>query len=186
MIKTKQIIQILFLFIILIEKARFQATNDLTDMPTSSTELIITSTDLSDIPSSSTDLVDIPSSSTDSSIFFTDSSTYIESVEKTLPAEGPIEKNERLCKDTQPLKGIKEECFKGNTISQNEMCCYMTVKYETNEHYSCIPVSIDKKSVKEKIKALKQEYEGSKSIDIDCNSSLIRISSISILLIFIF
>ena len=167
MIKTNQILHILFLFIILIEKAKFQGSPGLstTDLPT---------TDLS-----TTDLPPTDLSTTD----FPDS---LKSQETTIPTEGKIDIEKRLCKDTQPLKGIKGECFDGNIISSNEVCCYMTIKYETNEHYSCIAVSKDKKTIKDTIKALKQEYEGSKSIDIDCDSSLIKISLISILLIFIF
>ena len=101
--------------------------------------------------------------------------------------ESPEEKARRLCKETQPLKGIKEECYNGNEIeNSNEVCCYMTIKYEANDHFACIAVTKDKSSIKNKIDEIKKEYEGSKSISIDCNSSLIRITLISFLLFLIF
>ena len=99
-----------------------------------------------------------------------------------------LEEYERkLCNETQPLKGIKEECYNGNELSNsNEVCCYMTIKYDTNDHYACIAVTKDKSSIKSKIDEIKKAYEGSKSISIDCNSSLIRITLISFLLFLIF
>ena len=91
------------------------------------------------------------------------------------------ERQKKLCDTTQPLKGIKEECFKGNEISYGETCCYMTIKYETNEYFSCVAVKKDKSLIKEKINQIKKDYEGSKSIDIDCKSSFIKIYLISFL-----
>ena len=97
------------------------------------------------------------------------------------------EKSKRLCGETQPLKGIKEECYQEEiTNSNNEVCCYMTIKYETSEHFECIPVNKNLAEIKNKIKEIKQNYEGSKSINIDCNSSLIRITLISFLLFLLF
>ena len=61
----------------------------------------------------------------------------------------------------------------------------MTIKYENNEHYACTAVSKDLGSIKNKIQEIKENYQGSKSIYIDCNSSLIKISLISSLLFFI-
>ena len=101
------------------------------------------------------------------------------------PPEDSATIEKKLCDNTQPLKGIKEECFKGNHLSSGETCCYMTIKYETNEHFACIAVSKDLSSIKNLINQKKQEYDGSKSVSIDCNSSLIQISLIS-LLFFIF
>ena len=92
-----------------------------------------------------------------------------------------IVRQKKLCDTTQPLKGIKEECFKGNELSNGETCCYMTIKYETNEYFSCVAVQKDKSIIKERINQIRQEYEGSKSIDIDCNSSFIKIFLISFL-----
>ena len=99
------------------------------------------------------------------------------------PNESPneIERQKKLCDTTQPLKGIKEECFKGNELSYGETCCYMTIKYETNEYFSCVAVKKDKSLIKEKINQIKKDYEGSKSIDIDCKSSFIKIYLISFL-----
>ena len=177
MIKTNQILHILFLFIILIEKAKFQGSPGLSTTDLSTTDLPTTDLSTTDLPTTYLPINDLD---------HTDLTTSLVTKETTKPTEDKIDIEKRLCKDTQPLKGIKEECFNGNIISSNEVCCYMTIKYETNEHYSCIAVSKDKKTIKDTIKALKQEYESSKSIDIDCNSSLIKISLISILLIFIF
>ena len=101
--------------------------------------------------------------------------------------ENPEEKSKRLCGETQPLKGIKEECFQEEIKnSNNEVCCYMTIKYETSEHFECIPVNKNLAEIKNKINEIKQNYEGSKSINIDCNSSLIRITLISFLLFLLF
>ena len=101
--------------------------------------------------------------------------------------ETPEEKSKRLCGETQPLKGIKEECYQEEIKnSNNEVCCYMTIKYETSEHFECIPVNKNLAEIKNKIKEIKQNYEGSKSINIDCNSSLIRITLISFLLFLLF
>ena len=55
----------------------------------------------------------------------------------------------------------------------------MTIRYETNEYFSCIAVKKDISSIKDKINQIKQEYESTKSINIDCNSSLIKIYLIS-------
>ena len=96
------------------------------------------------------------------------------------------ERQKTLCEDTQPLKGIKEECYTGNPLISGETCCYMTIKYETNDYYKCVAVKKDITSIKEKIDNYKKDYEGSKSIYIDCNSSLIRISLFSLFLFFIF
>ena len=102
-------------------------------------------------------------------------------------SENPEEKSKRLCGETQPLKGIKEECYQEEIKnSNNEVCCYMTIKYETSEHFECIPVNKNLAEIKNKIKEIKQNYEGSKSINIDCNSSLIRITLISFLLFLLF
>ena len=106
---------------------------------------------------------------------------------KTDKLETKEEKSKRLCGETQPLKGIKEECYQEEIKnSNNEVCCYMTIKYETSEHFECIPVNKNLAEIKNKIKEIKQNYEGSKSINIDCNSSLIRITLISFLLFLLF
>ena len=124
----------------------------------------------------------------DSSIIETGSSsdiTYVEIINEE--TETPEEKSKRLCGETQPLKGIKEECYQEEIKnSNNEVCCYMTIKYETSEHFECIPVNKNLAEIKNKIKEIKQNYEGSKSINIDCNSSLIRITLISFLLFLLF
>ena len=103
-----------------------------------------------------------------------------------LPTESDDERAIRLCGETQPLKGIKEECYQGENNSSEETCCYMTVKYETSQHIECISVKKDLGSIKSKIDEIKKTHEGSKSISIDCNSFLIRITLISFLLFLIF
>ena len=105
---------------------------------------------------------------------------------KHIDIEKEKKEEEELCESTQPLKGIKEECFNGNTLIYGETCCYMTIKYETNDFYKCIAVEKDLTSIKQKIEDYKKIYEGSKSIYIDCKSSFIRISLISLFLFFIF
>ena len=123
----------------------------------------------------------------------TTSSSYVEitdindTTSSTDIIETLEEKSKRLCGETQPLKGIKEECYQEEIKnSNNEVCCYMTIKYETSEHFECIPVNKNLAEIKNKIKEIKQNYEGSKSINIDCNSSLIRITLISFLLFLLF
>ena len=102
-------------------------------------------------------------------------------------SETKEEKAKRLCGETQPLKGIKEECFQEEiNKSNNEVCCYMTIKYETSEHFECIPINKNLGEIKNKINEYKKNYEGSKSISIDCNSPLLRITLISFLLFLIF
>ena len=79
------------------------------------------------------------------------------------------------CFKTSPTKGIVEDCnsnenFKGLDVS----CCYMTVTYKNNKRYSCYPIKQDKNTIKNKIKELKNQYDGSKKISIDCYSSFLK------------
>ena len=75
----------------------------------------------------------------------------------------------KLCEDTNPLKSIKEDFLEGNPNLSEETCYYMTIKYEFNEYYSSTAINKDLSLIKEKIKKIKQEFDGSKSISIDCH-----------------
>ena len=146
--------------------------------------IIITEIIASDTIIDSSNTNEIISNTFDTSKIKDDTSNNIMNNEES---ENPEEKSKRLCGETQPLKGIKEECYQEEIKnSNNEVCCYMTIKYETSEHFECIPVNKNLAEIKNKIKEIKQNYEGSKSINIDCNSSLIRITLISFLLFLLF
>ena len=162
MIKAKQILQILFLFIILLEIV----TNNIRKLDDNRRSL--RKLEVKD-----------ESGSSESSESGSSESESSDSQEQS----GKKEIN--LCEETQPSKGIKEECFHGPEIPSGEICCYMTIKYETNDHYACTAVNRDLDSIKNKIQEIKKNYQGSKSIYIDCNSSLIKISLISFILFFI-
>ena len=146
--------------------------------------IIITEIIASDTIIDSSNTNEIISNTFDTSKIEDDTSNNIMNNEES---ENPEEKSKRLCGETQPLKGIKEECYQEEIKnSNNEVCCYMTIKYETSEYFECIPVNKNLAEIKNKIKEIKQNYEGSKSINIDCNSSLIRITLISFLLFLLF
>ena len=81
------------------------------------------------------------------------------------------------CFKTEPTKGIREDCTSNeNNINLNGKanCCYMTVTYKNNKRYSCYPIKRDKTTIKNKIKELKNIYDGSKKISIDCYSSFLK------------
>ena len=88
------------------------------------------------------------------------------------------------CLETQPTKGIKDDCLEGNII-EGMKCCYMTIKYKEGTTYGCYPIEKKKSVIKEKIKELKNIYKGSKSIKIDCSSSSLK-SYYALLFILIF
>ena len=88
------------------------------------------------------------------------------------------------CLQTEPTKDIIEECTESNKL-KDKVCCYMTVKYEYNSFYTCYPVEKDKKIIERKINEIKGDYDGCKSIRIDCKSSFIKYNLIILLLILI-
>ena len=93
--------------------------------------------------------------------------------------------NSDKCYQIEPTKGIIEDCTEG-AILQNETCCYMTIKYKYNTFHACIPVIKDIKIINERIKILKDIYTGNKSIKINCYKSFVKMSLISIILIFFY
>ena len=176
--EIKLILQILFLFIIVNEISPNESTTP-GETTTTPGETTTTPGETTTTPGETTTT---PGETTTTPV-----ETTTTPVETTTTPGGKASQEEKvICSQTQPLKGIKEECFKGNVLLHGETCCYMTIKYETNEHYECIAVKKDLSSIKETINDIKANYEGSKSINIDCNSSLIRLTLISFLLFFIF
>ena len=87
------------------------------------------------------------------------------------------------CINVAPDEGIDETCT--NQTTSITPCCYMKVKYAHGKTYGCYPVEKDKDTIKEVIKALKKEYIGSKSIEIDCSSKYISLSVISFIVLFL-
>ena len=85
------------------------------------------------------------------------------------------------CINVAPDEGIDETCT--NQTTPITPCCYMKVKYAHGKTYGCYPVEKDKDTIKEVIKALKKEYIGSKSIEIDCSSKYISLSVISFIVL---
>jgi len=208
MVKTKQILQILFLFIILIRIVKNYSTKyeyelkslgELRKLDTDNSGSESSGSESSGSESSGSESSGSESSGSESSGSESSGSESSGSESSGSESSGSessgsessqesenIKLQKERCSETQPLKGIKEDCFQGNSILSGETCCYMTVKYKTNEHYECIAVNKDLKSIKNQIQEIKKNYEGSKSIDIDCNSSLIKISLIPFLLFIIF
>ena len=90
------------------------------------------------------------------------------------------------CYRTEPTKGIKEDCTEIK-VKDGSSCCYMTVKYKNNKKYACYPIKKDKNTIKSKINQLKEKYDGSKKISIDCYSSSLKnlFSRLLILALFI-
>ena len=197
MSKRKKILQFLFLLIIIIEKVSSEEFSNIIDTSSSKNDM----NNIIDTSSSTTDMNNIIDTSSskndmnniiDPSSSTTDMNNIIDSSISTTDikfdnTETPEVKSKRLCGETQPLKGIKEECYQEKIISSNnEVCCYLTIKYETSEHFECIAINKNLAEIKNKINEYKKNYEGSKSISIDCNSPLIRITLISFLLFLIF
>ena len=87
------------------------------------------------------------------------------------------------CINVAPDEGIDETCT--NQTTPITPCCYMKVKYAHGKTYGCYPVEKDKDKIKEVIEALKKEYIGSKSIEIDCSSKYISLSVISFIALFL-
>lgn len=87
------------------------------------------------------------------------------------------------CINVAPDEGIDETCT--NQTTPITPCCYMKVKYAHGKTYGCYPVKKDKDKIKEVIEALKKEYIGSKSIEIDCSSKYISLSVISFIALFL-
>ena len=87
------------------------------------------------------------------------------------------------CINVAPDEGIDETCT--NQTTSITPCCYMKVKYAHGKTYGCYPVKKDKDKIKEVIEALKKEYIGSKSIEIDCSSKYISLSVISFIVLFL-
>ena len=79
------------------------------------------------------------------------------------------------CFKTSPTKGIVKDCTSNENLDNlGVSCCYMTVTYKNNKRYSCYPIKRDKNTIKNKIKELKNLYDGSKKISIDCYSSFLK------------
>ena len=87
------------------------------------------------------------------------------------------------CINVAPDEGIDETCT--NQTTSITPCCYMKVKYAHGKTYGCYPVEKKKDKIKEVIEALKKEYIGSKSIEIDCSSKYISLSVISFIALFL-
>ena len=89
------------------------------------------------------------------------------------------------CENIQPTYGIKEDCI-NYKIFNEQSCCYMTINYKYNDFNVCIRISKDKDEIKKKIKEIKEEYEGCKSVTIDCHSNYIELQKIILTLIVFF
>ena len=94
------------------------------------------------------------------------------------------------CFKTEPTKGIIEDCASDennkNLKDYGVNCCYMTVTYKNNKRYSCYPIKKDKNTIKNKIKELKNRYDGSKKISIDCYSSFLKNAFTGLLIMILF
>ena len=86
------------------------------------------------------------------------------------------------CLQTEPTKDIIEECTEGNKL-KDKVCCYMTVKYEYNNFYTCYPIEKDKKKIEEAINEIKGEYGECKTIKINCKSSFTKYYQFFVLLL---
>ena len=92
---------------------------------------------------------------------------------------------ESICKLTQPIKDIKDDCYIEN-IDDSKKCCYVEVKFKYNTYVICYPVDFEKFKIRDIISILTEEYKvESKSIKIDCNNSFIQLSLVFAILIFI-
>ena len=119
------------------------------------------------------------------SINFTKDIDTTKKVESTLEIGNEINVNNlnKKCSETEPSKGIIEDCSKGNNMTSPEnMCCYMEIKYDYNKYYECIPLNLTNINWKETIIKKKKEY-GANSIKIKCKSSFIRFKLLFLLLI---
>ena len=97
----------------------------------------------------------------------------------------PIYNDHDRCIQTEPTKDIIEECTIGNILNDGYTCCYMEVEFKYSYYYGCIPVQKNLKKIKQKIKEIKGDYYGYKSIDINCNSPYIKYSLFFVLFFFI-
>jgi len=62
----------------------------------------------------------------------------------------------------------------------------MTINYKYNDFNLCIRISKDKDEIKKKIEEIKEEYEGCKSVTIDCHSNYIELVKYSLLFLSLF
>ena len=205
-IYQKYFIQIIYLFLIIHTIHNAGESNPSTDISSSSSS---DSTLSSNKPSSSSNSHNNPPSSskessssksqTSSSKSQTSSSksqiSSSSSSSKTTPVISSGKEKKEIsyniterCYDTEPEKDIIEDCILGNKLEDvtGETCCYMTVKYKYNTLYACFPVYKDVKEIKKRIEVLKEIYVGNKSIKINCFTSFIKLTIISILLIFLY
>ena len=91
--------------------------------------------------------------------------------------------NEKKCLETEPSKGIIDDCVKGNEKVGENTCCYLELKYSYNSYYGCLPLNKDDlKSIKNRVKELKEELKAD-SAKIKCKSSFIQLQMLLILLI---
>ena len=97
----------------------------------------------------------------------------------------PIYNDHDRCIQTEPTKDIIEECTIGNILNDGYTCCYLEVKFKYSYYYGCIPVQKNLKKIKQKIKEIRGDYYGYKSIDINCNSPYIKYSLFFVLFFFI-
>ena len=74
---------------------------------------------------------------------------------------------------------IDDECT--NFPVGDLSCCYIKLKYKYNTKYGCYPIKKDKKTIKEKIKEMKQYYIGIKKISIYCNESFVKFNFYSLI-----
>ena len=88
------------------------------------------------------------------------------------------EKNtEDGCEYALPTQGIRADCIDSfPKDNNNNICCYMTINYEYNDYNLCIRIAKDINQIKNKITEIKQEYDGCKSVKIDCHSKFINYS----------
>ena len=198
-IYQKYFIQIIYLFLIIHTIHNAGESNPSTDISSSFSS---DSTLSSNKPSSSSNSHNNPSSSSkesSSSKSQTSSSksqiSSSSSSSKTPPVISSGKEKKEIsyniterCYDTEPEKDIIEDCILGNKLEDvtGETCCYMTVKYKYNTLYACFPVYKDVKEIKKRIEVLKEIYVGNKSIKINCFTSFIKLTIISILLIFLY
>ena len=95
------------------------------------------------------------------------------------------QENVDTCPQTQPTKGIEDDCIKGNGQPiRNKECCYMVVDYKVSEQHACIRVEKNKDKIKDVINNLKKNDTRIKSVDINCNSSFIELSLVLFFFIF--
>ena len=91
--------------------------------------------------SSSNESKDIPSSSSSNKNIVIPSSQSLKNLGSNSSGEEDMSQEELYCAQTQPTKGISEDCTEDNKLSnENKKCCYVEIKYEQSTKYSCIVI----------------------------------------------